>query len=346
MRQENPIRELIVPPERRGERLDRWLAAECPEISRARIQELIEEGLIRVNGGLAKAALKLRGGETVQIEARERPALRAEAEQIPLDVLYEDEDLLVVNKPAGMSVHAGAGSDRGTLVNALLGRGQGLSKGSVSAEDDEEGQSLRPGIVHRLDKETSGAIIVAKNDFAHAKLAEAFQARGVQKVYLALVEGKLEGESGRIALPIGRDPGHRTRMKAWPPPKGVRTLPAGKVREALTEWRRLLVLGESTLAEVRLHTGRTHQIRVHFAAVRHPIAGDKLYGAHATLKAGKLTLAAPSRQFLHAARLSFPHPRDGRQVEVLAPLAQDLQSYLERLRLVARADAAAYAQYL
>jgi 23S rRNA pseudouridine1911/1915/1917 synthase len=319
--------ELLVPQAARGTRLDRWLVEQRPQLSRVRLQELIAAGLVLVDGGAAKASLKLRGGERVVVEARQRPPLRAEAESIPLEVLYEDDDVLIVNKPAGMSVHAGAGNSRGTLVNALLGRGQTLSRGGTQAEEP-----LRPGIVHRLDKQTSGLIAIAKNDYAHAKLAESFRTRAVKKTYLALIEGRLENAQGKIALPIGRDPVHRTRMKAFPPPSAsTRRIPAGRIREALTEWQTLVEFAPATLVEVQLHTGRTHQIRVHFSAIKHPLVGDSLYGASSKLRAGKTELPALGRQFLHAAKLAFPHPRTGLWVEARASLPHDLRDYLNQL---------------
>jgi 23S rRNA pseudouridine1911/1915/1917 synthase len=322
----------LVAPNDRGQRLDRWVADHWPDLSRARVQELLEEGLVLVNGESAKASHKLRGGEKVTVEARQRPPLRAEAEEIPIDVLYEDDDLLLVNKPAGMSVHAGAGNSRGTLVNALLGRGQTLSSGGLGASDE-----LRPGIVHRLDKETSGLLVIAKNDFAHAKLAEAFRDRTVRKEYLALVEGKLEKSAGKFDAPIGRDPVHRTRMKAFAAPKsgGIRGAKT-TIRPALTEWRKLQDFGPATLARVQLHTGRTHQIRVHFSNAGHPLAGDTLYGAHRKLAVGNSEFPAPGRQFLHAARLGFAHPRTGLWIEARAPLPAELCEFLERLASAAQ----------
>lgn len=312
----------------RGERLDRFIVERCPNLSRARVQELVRESRVLVNGAPAKAAYKLRGGERIFVEARERPPLRAEPESIPLQILYEDEDVLVVNKPAGMSVHAGAGNSHGTLVNALLGRGQALSAGGSAIACD-----LRPGIVHRLDKETSGVIAVAKNDFSHARLAEAFRSRTVKKTYIALAEGVFSQSSGKIDLAIGRDPVRRTRMKAVMTP-GARQKHrelAGRAREALTEWHKLADLGVATLLQIQLHTGRTHQIRVHLSAVRHPLVGDTLYGAATHLRAGREELPALGRQFLHSARLGFPHPRTGSWVAVGAPLPADLRDYLQRL---------------
>ena len=319
--------EFIVANSHRGTRLDRFVVERCPNLSRARVQELIGEHLVLVDGAPAKAALKLRGGERIYVEAQERPALSAEPEPIPLQLLYEDDDVLVVNKPAGMSVHAGAGNSHGTLVNALLGRGQSLSSGGGAVADD-----LRPGIVHRLDKDTSGAIAIAKNDFAHAKLAEAFRTRAVKKTYLALAEGRFDKESGKIELVIGRDPVRRTRMKALAAAAktGPRAL-AGKGRSAVTEWRKLAEIGPATLLEVQLLTGRTHQIRVHLSSLKHPLVGDILYGAATHLETRNYSMPALGRQFLHSAKLGFPHPRTGRWVEVRAPLPNDLRDYLDRL---------------
>jgi 23S rRNA pseudouridine1911/1915/1917 synthase len=326
MRAESTHEELVVAEASRGTRLDRWLAAECPQLSRARLQELIAAGLVRVNGAAAKASQKLRGGERVVVEAVQRPPLRAEPESIPLDVVYEDDDLLIVNKPAGMSVHAGAGNSRGTLVNALLGRGQNLSRGGSQPD------ALRPGIVHRLDKQTSGLMIVAKNDYSHAKLAESFRTRAVKKTYLALVEGNLQKTTGKIEWPIGRDPVHRTRMKAFPQQSSEqRRHAAGRIREASTEWRKLAEFAPATLLEVQLHTGRTHQIRVHFSAMEHPLVGDSVYGAAPRLSTGDIELPAAARQFLHAAKLGFPHPRSGQWIEARAPLPPDLREFLSSL---------------
>jgi 23S rRNA pseudouridine1911/1915/1917 synthase len=324
-----------------GVRLDRFVVEHCPNLSRARVQELIEEGLVLLNGGAAKAAYKLRDGDRVYVEAQERPALTAEPEQIPLQILYEDDDVLVVNKPAGMSVHAGAGNSRGTLVNALLGRGQSLSRGGTATDD------LRPGIVHRLDKETSGAIAIAKNDFSHAKLAESFSSRAVKKTYIALAEGKFDQADGRIELPIGRDPVRRTRMKAFASSSKKRpaNLP-GRGRQALTEWHKIADLGPATLLEIQLHTGRTHQIRVHLSALKHPLVGDILYGAASHLHAGKTAMPALPRQFLHSSRLGFPHPRTGEWIDVHAPLPEDLRDYLDRLAAAQGRDLSAAKQRL
>jgi len=308
-----------------GTRLDRFIADQCPELSRTRVQELIESGAVRIDNQLAsKGSAKLRGGERISIEVAERPAPHAQAESIPLDVLYEDDDLIAVNKAAGMTVHAGAGNISGTLVNALLGRGQALSQG---------GDSLRPGIVHRLDKETSGVILVAKNDAAHAKLGEAFRRRAIKKTYIALVQGVLAEKAGRIDLPIGRDPVYRTRMAVHR--KSGRGGAVSNARGALTDWKALARIDGTTLVEVQLHTGRTHQIRVHFSALKHPVVGDSLYGASKELRVGKQKLPALDRNFLHAAKLGFAHPRTGTWMEVRAALPLELLGYLEQLCNVA-----------
>jgi 23S rRNA pseudouridine1911/1915/1917 synthase len=323
--------DFVVLPEEVGERLDRVVTSHCPDLSRTRVRELIEAELILLNGRAAKGSHRIHGGERVTVDVQPRPPMRAEAESIPLDILYEDDDVVAVNKPAGMVVHAGAGNPRGTLVNALLGRGQTLSQG---------GDVLRPGIVHRLDKDTSGIILVAKNDAAHAKLGEAFRQRTVKKTYVALVEGLLQGESGRIEFAIGRDPNRRVRMTAR------RSAVLADAREARTDWRALARIDTTTLVEVQLHTGRTHQIRVHFSALRHPVVGDTLYGAASQLHVGKIELPPLGRNFLHAAKLGFAQPRTGVWIDLRAPLPPRLHAFLEELvaasagsRPVPRADA-------
>jgi 23S rRNA pseudouridine1911/1915/1917 synthase len=324
------IHEFVVAETEAGERLDQRIASRLRDISRTRVQELIAAGLVLVNTRPAKGSHRLRGGERVTVEVQPRPPLRAEAESIALDVLYEDDDVLAINKPSGMTVHAGAGNSSGTLVNALLGRGQALSQGA---------EVLRPGIVHRLDKGTSGIILVAKNDAAHAKLAESFRRREIKKTYLALVEGHFKENNGRIELAIMRDPKHRTRMTAR------RSIVLGNAREARTDWRTLARINGATLVEVQLHTGRTHQIRVHFSALRHPVVGDALYGAASQLSVGKRTLPPLGRTFLHAAKLGFRQPRSGAWIELQAPLPQDLREFLGQLgdasgESTARIDAA------
>ena len=308
--------QVIVPPEDTGLRLDRVVANHCPQLSRTRVQELIASGLVLLNGKSAKDSHKVHAGDTIEVVPEPRPALRAEAESIPLDILYEDEDVIAVNKPAGMTVHAGAGNSHGTLVNALLGRGQSLS---------QSGDLLRPGIVHRLDKETSGIVLVAKNDFAHARLAEAFRVRSIRKIYVALVQGVLKEEHGRIELAIARDPIRRTRMTA------KRAALLHNAREARTDWQVLTRIDSTTLLEVQLHTGRTHQIRVHFSALRHPVVGDTLYGAAGQLHIGRTSLPSLGRNFLHAAKIAFAQPRTGQPIRLTAPLPPELRAYLEKL---------------
>jgi len=310
------LHNFVVSDREATQRLDRIVTAHCPDLSRTRVQELIAAGLILVDARSAKGAQRLRGGERITVEVQPRPPMHAEAESIPLDILYEDDDVVAVNKPAGMTVHAGAGNARGTLVNALLGRGQALSQG---------GDALRPGIVHRLDKDTSGIILVAKNDAAHAKLGEAFRQRAVKKTYIALIHGLLKGDHGRIDLAIGRDPKRRVRMAAR------RGAALANAREARTDWRVLARIDTTTLVEVQLHTGRTHQIRVHFSALHHPVVGDTLYGAAAQLPVGKVLLPPLGRNFLHAARLGFTQPRTGAWIELRAPLPPHLLVFLRQL---------------
>ena len=315
--------QFVVLPEEAGLRLDRLVTAHHPDLSRTRVQELIDSGLVLVNGRSAKVSHRVRGGESVVVQLQPRPPVRAEAESIPLDVLYEDDDVIVINKPAGMTVHAGAGTSRGTLVNALLGRGQALAQST---------DALRPGIVHRLDKETSGIILVAKNDAAHARLGEAFRTRAVKKTYIALVHGLLKQPRGRIELAIGRDPKRRVRMTAR------RTALLARVREARTDWRVLARVDSCTLVEVQLHTGRTHQIRVHFSALHHPVVGDTLYGAPARLRVSKINLPPLGRNFLHAAKLGFTHPRTAEPIEIRAPLPPELSAFLQQLASAAGDD--------
>lgn len=321
-------RKFAVVPEEAGQRLDRVVTAHCAELSRTRVRELIEAGLVLVDERAAKkGSQRLHGGERITVDAQGRPPVRAEAEAIPLDILYEDDDIIAVNKPAGMTVHAGAGNRRGTLVNALLGRGQALSRSA---------DLLRPGIVHRLDKETSGVILVAKNDAAHAKLSEAFRRRTVNKTYIALVQGLLPNTSGRIELAIGRDLRRRTRMAAVH--KTQRGAALRTAREARTDWRALARIDSTTLVEVQLHTGRTHQIRVHFSALKHPVVGDTLYGAASQLRIDNIALPSLGRNFLHAAKLGFAHPRTGEWIELRAPLPSELRSLLQQLAAAAGED--------
>ncbi|MDQ1410870.1 MAG: rRNA synthase [Acidobacteriaceae bacterium] len=312
-----------------GDRLDHAVAARYPELSRTRVKELIDGELVLVDGKPSKAAHRLHAGEKVAVNPKARPPLRAHAESIPLDILFEDADIIAVNKPAGMTVHAGAGNATGTLVNALLGRGQSLS---------QLGDALRPGIVHRLDKETSGVILVAKTDAAHARLGEAFRQRTVNKTYIALVQGSFQTTSGRIELAIGRDPLKRVRMAAEQ--KTWRGAKIANSREARTDWRTLLRIDATTLLQVQLHTGRTHQIRVHFSALKHPVVGDTLYGAAAQLRVGDISLPPLGRNFLHAAKIVFSHPRTGERMEIRAPLPIELREFLHTLARTAGGEPA------
>jgi 23S rRNA pseudouridine1911/1915/1917 synthase len=314
-----------------GKRLDQFLASRLDGVSRARVQELIAAEKVLVDDAPAKVSLKLRGGESISVLGRaERPPLRAMAEDIPLDIRYEDDDLAIINKPAGMMVHAGAGPtdsdhNRGTLVNALLHH-----FGSLSAVGGE----LRPGIVHRLDKETSGLIVVAKNDEAHRKLAAQFAAREVKKKYITLVHGWVKQDRGTIAQSISRDRVHRTRMT---------TRHAGG-REAITHYhvtRRMeTAFGKFTLLEVKIDTGRTHQIRVHTKSLGHPVVGDTLYGApritrQPAEKRGKGADTADglslNRNFLHAAELELQHPRTGEKISLKSELPPELRQFLTTL---------------
>jgi 23S rRNA pseudouridine1911/1915/1917 synthase len=332
------LRTIEVPAEAKGQRLDLFLAAQMEGVSRSRVQLLIDQGDVLVNGLREKAALKLRGGERIDITGEPHPApLKAMAEEIPLDVIFEDADFAVINKPAGMMVHAGSGQNddarsRGTLVNALLFRFKKLSA---------TGGDLRPGIVHRLDKETSGLIVVAKNDRTHAALAELFSSRQIKKTYIALVQGAVERAKGTINASVGRDPVRRTRMTAKP---------LMNARAAVSHYevvRRLANrFGKFTLIRVRIETGRTHQIRVHMASIGHPVVGDTLYGGSGQLTDQVASQAATSkaarrkaeperlklgRNFLHAARLEFPHPKTGKLLQLEAPLPAELEAFLGRL---------------
>src|SRR5271169_267067 len=308
----NPQQKLTAASGDAGRRLDLFLAEHVPELSRTRIQELIREGHVRVDGHIAKVSHRVAASEAIEIEVLPRPPLVAEPEDLPLDLLLVDDDFVIVNKPAGMVVHAGAGHAHGTLVNALLHRLGKLS---------DAGGVLRPGIVHRLDRETSGAMVVARNDQAHEHLSEQFRSRNVRKIYLALVHGKMPRDSGTITLPISRDPRRRTRMTAR----------ATTGRHARTDWRVIARLDRCTLVETVLHTGRTHQIRAHFAAIGHPVVGDTLYGAPRGLRAGTRNVPLLERNFLHGARLGFSHPSSGAWVEVRAPLPRDLRVYFNQV---------------
>lgn len=315
--------EFTVLPEEGNQRLDRFLANRLSETSRSRIQTLIEDGRVLVDGIAIKPSHRVQPGEIVAAEVPPPAAPGVGAEAIPLEVLYEDEDVAVINKPAGMIVHPGAGAERGTMVAALLHRFGGI--GGLSAV----GGPLRPGIVHRLDKETSGTIVIARTDAAHKELVSEFRDRVVEKTYLALLHGKIKGEKGTISLPVARDLRRRSRM----------TTRRGDGRDARTDWRVRLRLDGFTLVEAHLHTGRTHQIRVHFSALGCPIAGDTLYGAPRQERTGSELLPPLLRNFLHAVRLAFLHPRTHDRIEFKAPLPPELLSYLRTLGRATNTDA-------
>lgn len=336
--------ELCVNESNAGQRLDQFLVNNLPDISRARVQLLIEQGSVQVTGAdkgprPAKASMKLRAGETICVvgEVAAEP-LRAEAEDIPLDIVYEDEFLAVINKPAGMMVHAGAGApdsthNRGTLVNALLHHMAQLSSGSGP---------LRPGIVHRLDKQTSGLIVIAKDDMTHRRLGEMFAERRVHKTYLALVHGAVKAEQGSVNTAISRDQQRRTRMTTRGF-GGRAAISHYKVQQRLRSR-----FGLFTLLAVKIETGRTHQIRVHLSSIGYPVVGDTLYGAPAQVLP---QLSAPAtrrqreealqqavsldRNFLHAARLQFIHPRIQKELLLESPLPADLRQWTQRLELEA-----------
>ena len=316
-----------VPDEAAKQRLDAWLAGQMSGVSRERVQILLSQEKVRLDGKLPRASYRLRGGEQVEVLGDPTPKpLKAVAENIPLQVVYEDDDLSVIDKPAGMTVHAGAGAaESGTLVNALLHRYRTLS---------QVGGDERPGIVHRLDKQTSGLIVVARNDAAHARLTEMFAKRQMKKTYLALVHGHLKQERGTIDAPIARDLIRRTRMT---------TRRTSGARTALTHYTVLRRIssrfGPFTLVSVRIETGRTHQIRVHMASIGHPVVGDTVYGAPARLMAmpshrqrdPEPESVEPERNFLHAAELEFAHPRTGKAIHLQSDLPGELQDLLEQM---------------
>jgi 23S rRNA pseudouridine1911/1915/1917 synthase len=329
---------IAVPEEARGQRLDQFLTAQLDGVSRSRVQMLMDQGDVLVDGAREKPSFKLRGGESIVLLGEPHPApLKATAEDIPLDVVFEDANLAVVNKPAGMMVHAGAGQsedarNRGTLVNALLHRFKKLSS---------TGGDLRPGIVHRLDKNTSGLIVVAKNDRTHMALGEMFAGRNIKKTYIALVQGAVERQRGTINSSVGRDPVRRTRMTAKPTENARSAVSHYEVARRLDNR-----FGKFTLVKVRIETGRTHQIRVHMASIGHPVVGDTLYGGAGQLTDQVASQAAQSkaarrkaeperlrlgRNFLHAAQLEFIHPVTGKPLVLEAPLPEELKDFLDRL---------------
>jgi 23S rRNA pseudouridine1911/1915/1917 synthase len=310
----NPPLTFSVTAENAGERLDAFLAAHIEGWSRARLHRLIEAADVLVNGSVAKPSHKLRPNDHIEIELTPASAASFAPEDIPVQVVYEDDDLIVVNKPAGMVVHPAAGVDSGTLANALAFHFQHLSKAG----------GARPGIVHRLDKGTSGLLVVAKTESAHEDLADQFRDREVFKSYVALVHGQVEKERGEVDQPIARDPRNRTRMAVV---RGGRpSLSIYKVRRRLERF---------TLLDVELKTGRTHQIRVHLAWLKHPVVGDEVYGAGrdktVVNPVTRSRIAKLGRQFLHAEQLGFCHPRTAEQLRFTAPIALELQSLLDQL---------------
>jgi 23S rRNA pseudouridine1911/1915/1917 synthase len=297
-------------------RLDKFLCEKFPAASRGALQRLIEEGHIRVNGKVVKPTHHPHAGEQIEVHWPEAKAAEAQPEKIPLDILFEDKSLLVVNKAAGLVVHPAAGHEEHTLVNALLHH----CKGSLSGI----GGVARPGIVHRLDKETSGCLIVAKNDETHIALAEQFSNREVKKIYHALVCGEPAREAGEIRAAIARHPTHRKRMAVRDDSDG---------RAAYTSYRILERLYAATLMEAQIHTGRTHQIRVHFQFIGHPLVGDDTYGVRQNLRFKELTNYAAPRVMLHAKNLSFIHPRTKKPMNFEAPLPADFKQALKLLRV-------------
>ena len=284
-----------------GKRLDQYLLEMLPAYSRARLQHWVKSGNVAVDGRTQKPSYTVHGTERIEVTPLELPPLKAEAEDIPLEVLYEDASVIAIDKPAGMVVHAGAGNHTGTLVNALIHRFQALST---------VGGDLRPGIVHRLDRYTSGVILVARDDASHRHLAAQFARRSVKKIYHALVHGVMKSNSGHIEKPIARDPVHRTKMTA--------RLATG--RPAISDYRVLQRFEKHTLVEVAIGTGRTHQIRVHLSSIGHPVVGDSLYGAPAL-----------PRFFLHARRITFESPASGENVTVESPLPTELNDIMDSL---------------
>ncbi|MCC7416430.1 MAG: RluA family pseudouridine synthase [Acidobacteria bacterium] len=302
-----------VPEESAGTRLDQFVVSVLANHSRSQVQRLIRESRIQVDGRGGRANQPVRSGQHVEVDLPDPIEPAPQPEALPLRVLYEDRDLIVVDKPAGMVVHPAAGHAHGTLVNALLHHVKDLS--GIGGEK-------RPGIVHRLDRGTSGVMVVAKHDAAHEALARQFRDREVEKEYLALVWGHLQAHR-RIDTPIGRDPANRKKMSAR----------ARRSRTAVTRIVRAEALRALTLVRVAIHTGRTHQIRVHLSAIGHPIVGDALYGGVRRRVPGDLrAVTRLDRPFLHAAHLAFAHPGDGRRLELFSELPEDLQRVLDELR--------------
>lgn len=300
---------LHAEPDDRGLRLDVFLSQRLEKLTRSQIQLLNRSGAIRIEGRLDKAGYKIRGGETIEVDLRILESEPLTPEQMPLQIYFEDEDLAVIEKPAGVVVHPGSGARTGTIVHGLLFHFQNLS---------DAGGQARPGIVHRLDKWTSGLMIIAKNNVAHARLSKAFQDRQIQKTYLALVHGRLRRSAGVIESSIGRHPKIRTKMAAL----------EGRGRSAYTEYRTVEQFREFTLLEVKIKTGRTHQIRVHLSSIGHPVVGDDVYGER-SYKQFIRKFGEPHRYFLHAAELRFTHPATGVPLEFHSPLPEQLQKFVK-----------------
>lgn len=298
-----------------GVRLDVYLREKFPTVSRGTLQKLLDTGDIRVNGKESKPTYSPKAGDIIQIHFPEPKKLELAPEEIPLQPLYEDADLLVINKPADLVVHPGAGNYEHTLVNALLHHCEGQLSGIAGY--------ARPGIVHRLDKDTTGCLVIAKNDTAHLGLSDQFRNRSMEKIYHAILCGELPKSTGEIEANIGRHPTHRRCMTV---------VENGKGREARTSYRILERLHCATLVQVVLHTGRTHQIRVHFQHLGYPLAGDRVYGGKQNVRLTTQTQYKAERQMLHAYSLTFTHPRTGEKIQCKAPWPEDFQEAVLKLR--------------
>ena len=314
----NEIQSLQVADAEAGARLDAFLAGKLADISRTKLQRAIDDGDVLVNDHPAKVSYRIRAGDAIEIDLPEPPPVELEPQPIPLNVVYEDDDLIVVDKPAGLVVHPGAGQEAGTLANALVYHFNTLS-GTAGR--------IRPGIVHRIDKETSGLLVVAKNDWTHEKLADQFRNREVLKRYVALVYGRLSQPRGEIDARLGRNPRNRTRM-------AVRGGGAGRAAQTIYEVAERFA--EFTLLNVQIKTGRTHQIRVHLAHIGHPVVADSTYGSGRDRGVRnpvcRREILALGRHFLHSAELGFVHPRSGARLEFSSPLPAELSDFLDSVR--------------
>ena len=304
-------RELTLAPESVGLRLDRWLAEQCPDLSRSQLQNLIEAGSVTCNGSPLNKKDKLKAGQTILLTLPDPQPIEAQPQNIPLDIVYEDDSLLVVNKPKGMVVHPAPGNPDGTMVNALLWHCAGRLSGI--------GGAIRPGIVHRIDKDTSGLLVVAKTDAAHQALTEQMSVHSIHRVYHAVVYGNLKEDTGFVEAPIGRDPKDRKKM----------AVTQQNSKYAYTGWQGLGRFGNFTYIACKLKTGRTHQIRVHMASIGHPLAGDAVYGP-------KNCIRSLNGQCLHAKELGFVHPATGEWMQFDSSLPDWFQDYLSRLRKESR----------